>query len=79
MKETLGITNVLCHALQQKSQYIVNAMQLVRTTKALIQNFREDGWGDLLKQVKVFCQQHHIDFPNFNAFYTARRGRARHQ
>ena len=54
-------------------------MQLVRTTKELIQKFRKDGWGDLLKQVKVFCQQHHINFPDFNAFYTACRGHAHHQ
>ena len=56
MKETMGITNVLCQALQQKSEDIVNVMQLIRTTKSLIQKFREDGWGDLLKQVKVFYQ-----------------------
>ena len=67
MKETLGITNVLCQALQQQSQDIVNVIQLVATTKVLIQKLREEGWDSLLNEVKLICQQHHINVPNFNA------------
>jgi hypothetical protein len=33
MKELMGITNLLCKKLQQKSQDIVNAMDDVATTK----------------------------------------------
>ena len=36
MKEIMGITDVLCQALQQKSQDISNAQNLVSATKALI-------------------------------------------
>jgi hypothetical protein len=32
----MGITNVLCQTLQQKSQNILNAMHLVTITKTLI-------------------------------------------
>jgi hypothetical protein len=43
MKNVLGITDVLCQALQQKSQDILNAIHLVVTTKTLIQKLRDDG------------------------------------
>jgi len=50
----MRITNVLCQALQQKSQDIVNAIRLVCSTKGLIQNLRENGWDKLLKNVTFF-------------------------
>ena len=50
----MGITDVLCQALQQKSQDILNAMHLVTTTKTLIQKLRDDGWKTLLKEVTLF-------------------------
>ena len=43
MKEMMGITYVLCQALQQHSQDLLNAMHLVSTTKSLIQKLRDDG------------------------------------
>ncbi|XP_057431672.1 uncharacterized protein LOC130724460 [Lotus japonicus] len=79
MKEIMGITDVLCKALQQQSRDIVNAMHLVCSTKALIQNFREDGWDMLLQEVKSFCEKHDIEIPQLNTPYVARHGRARHQ
>ena len=36
MKETMGITNVLCQALQQHSQDLLNAMHLISTTESLV-------------------------------------------
>jgi hypothetical protein len=36
MKNVIGIIDVLCQALQQKSQDILNAMYLVTTTNTLI-------------------------------------------
>jgi hypothetical protein len=36
MHKIIGITNLLCRALQQKSLDILNAMDLVSTTKALL-------------------------------------------
>jgi hypothetical protein len=36
MKQTIGIIDVLCRALQQQDQDFVNVMSLVSTTKSLI-------------------------------------------
>ncbi|KDO54200.1 hypothetical protein CISIN_1g036964mg [Citrus sinensis] len=56
MKEIMAITDILCQALQSKSQDVLHAMHLVSSTKALIQKFRDDRWINLLDQVKSFCQ-----------------------
>jgi hypothetical protein len=48
MKEIMGITDVLCQALLQKSQYILNAINLVYAAKKLIQKLRDDDWDKLL-------------------------------
>ena len=52
-KETMEITDKLCQALQSQSQDILNSMHLVSSTKALIQNFREDGWDGLLTHYDI--------------------------
>lgn len=78
MKEIMGITNVLCQALQQHSQDLLNAMHLVSTTKSLIQKFRDDGWEPLLASVIAFCEQHEIDVLDMNARYTKGRDRYCH-
>ncbi|KAK4558185.1 hypothetical protein RGQ29_007800 [Quercus rubra] len=78
-KEIMGITNVLCQALQQHSQDLLNVMHLVSTTKSLIQELRDDGWEPLLASVISFCEQHEIDIPDMNARYTKGRGRYRRQ
>ena len=44
MKEIMGITDILCQCLQQKSQDIINAMHLVLSSKSLIQKLADDGW-----------------------------------
>ena len=67
MKEIMGITNVLCQALQQHSQDLLNAMHLVSTTKSLIQKLRDNEWEPLLARVISFCEQHEIDIPYMNA------------
>ncbi|XP_020411638.1 uncharacterized protein LOC18793132 [Prunus persica] len=79
MKELMEITNDLCQALQCQSQDIINAMNLVSSTKALIQELRDDGWDSLLTKVNSFCEAWNIDILDMNARYVARRGRARHQ
>lgn len=56
VKEILGITYILCQALQQKSQDILNAMHHVSTTRALIQKMREDGCDYFLETTKSFCE-----------------------
>ncbi|KAH9791681.1 TTF-type domain-containing protein [Citrus sinensis] len=79
MKEIMAITDILCQALQSKSQDILHVMHLVSSTKALMQKFRDDGWITLLNQVKSFCKARNIDIPKMNAHYVARQGRARRQ
>ena len=43
MKEIMGITNILCQALQQHSQDLLKAMHLVSTTKLPIQKFQQQN------------------------------------
>lgn len=69
MKELMGITDLLCKKLQQKSQDIVNAMDDVATTKKLIQNLRDHGWSSLITVVTSFCSKHGIVVPDLNGFY----------
>ncbi|XP_073281152.1 uncharacterized protein [Primulina huaijiensis] len=77
MKEIMGITDILCQALQSKSQDIINAMELVISTKNLLQHMRDNKWDDLLVKVKSFCEVRNIDIPDFSAPYIDRRGRVR--
>lgn len=69
MKELMGIIDLLCKKLQQKSQDIVNAMHEVATTKDLIQKLRDDGWSNLLSNVVLFCKKHDIPVPDMSSFY----------
>ncbi|TYH50390.1 hypothetical protein ES332_D10G203400v1 [Gossypium tomentosum] len=69
MKEVLGITDNRCQALQRPSQDILNAMSLVLITKGLIQNLKDDGWNELLKNVIYFCETWELDFPDMNVQY----------
>jgi glycine cleavage system regulatory protein len=70
MKNVMGITDVLCQALQQRSQDILNAMHLVTTTKTLIQKLRDDSWETLLEEVTSFCKHQDIEVPNMNAYFS---------
>lgn len=42
-------------------------MQLVSSTKALIQDMREDGWDGFLENVKSFCERYDIDIVDMSA------------
>ncbi|GAV85622.1 hypothetical protein CFOL_v3_29058, partial [Cephalotus follicularis] len=79
MRDILGITDDLCQALQRKSQDIVNAINLVSSTKALIKRLREFGWDDHFQNVKSFCEHHDINILDMSACYIAGRGRYRPQ
>ncbi|KAG6644959.1 hypothetical protein CIPAW_08G088300 [Carya illinoinensis] len=65
MKEIMGITDGLCQVLQQKSQDILNAMNMVSTTKGLIQKLRNEGRGH--HQRDHITIEHHYHFEIFNA------------
>ena len=67
LHKVLGISDMLCQALQLKSQDILNAMNLVSTTKMLLQKLREREWDTFLESVVSFCERYEIDIPNMNA------------
>jgi glycine cleavage system regulatory protein len=69
MKNVMGITDVLCQALQQKSQDILNVMHFVTTTKTLIQKLRDDDWETLLEEVTSFYKHQDIEVPDMNACF----------
>ncbi|XP_020967725.1 uncharacterized protein LOC110262386 [Arachis ipaensis] len=77
MKEIMGITNVLCQALQQQSQEILNAMHIVSTSNLLLQQLRDGGWCNFLANVKDFCEKYEIEVPNMSEQYVFGRGRSR--
>ena len=78
MKNVMRITDVLCQALQQKSQDILNAMHLLTTIKTLIQKLRDDGLETLLEQVTSFCKHKNIEVPDMDACFSS-VGRSRHK
>ncbi|XP_075645199.1 uncharacterized protein LOC142616200 [Castanea sativa] len=75
----MKITDALCQALQCQSQNILNAMNFVSSTKALIQKFRDEEWDNLLTIVKPFCGARDIDVLDMNARYVERGGPTRYQ
>ncbi|XP_025617098.1 uncharacterized protein [Arachis hypogaea] len=77
MKEIMGITNILCQVLQQKSQDILNAIHVVSASKLLLQKLRDNDWCNLLEIVKKFCEKHEIDIPDMSTQYTVGRDRSR--
>jgi hypothetical protein len=74
MRKIIGTTDYFCQHLQQKSQDILSAMQLVSNTKTLIQKMRNEDRDSLLEEVIPFCNKHEIEIPNFGARYIKVRG-----
>ncbi|XP_050207810.1 uncharacterized protein LOC126657197 [Mercurialis annua] len=64
MLKLLDITNILPHALQQKDQNIVNAMNLIEVLKIKLQDLRDNEWDALLHEVSMFCNKHSIVVPD---------------
>ncbi|KAK3204614.1 hypothetical protein Dsin_018660 [Dipteronia sinensis] len=65
----MGITDILCQALQRLSQDILNALHLVRSTKILLHELRQDGWGKFFSNLVSFCERQGIDIPEMSAHY----------
>ncbi|XP_061961550.1 uncharacterized protein LOC133682280 [Populus nigra] len=74
MHKIMGITDLLCRALQQKSLDILNAMDLVSTTKTLLQTLRDARFDLLLVNVQFVCTKYEIDIPHMNASYKKATG-----
>ncbi|XP_059431445.1 uncharacterized protein LOC132164942 [Corylus avellana] len=75
-EEIVGITDVLCQVLQQKSQDILNAINSVSIAKKLIQKLRDDGCDDLLENIVSFSKKAKIDIPDLSACYIEGQGRS---
>jgi len=76
MMEIMGTTDRLCQHLQQKSQDILNTMQLVSSTKTL-QKLRDEDCDNLLEEVVSSSKKFEIDILDLSARYV--EGRGRHQ
>ncbi|XP_022007842.1 zinc finger MYM-type protein 1-like [Helianthus annuus] len=77
MKHILGVTNLLCVALQRKNQDILNAVELVRSTKEELQRYRLEGFDSLLKDVTSFCDKYDIEMINMEDEYVDPKNRRR--
>ncbi|KAL6534092.1 hypothetical protein OROHE_013925 [Orobanche hederae] len=76
MHKIMGVTNLLCKALQGEAVDILNAMESVSVTKTLLQQLRDDGYDILLMNVKTVCVKYGIDVPNMDAVYQFGTGRS---
>ncbi|KAK2655989.1 hypothetical protein Ddye_009041 [Dipteronia dyeriana] len=76
MNEVMVITDILCQVLQRQSQDILNALHLVRSTKILLRELRQDGWGKFFNTLVSFCERQGIDTPDMIARYMEGTGRS---
>lgn len=70
------MSDLLCQALQVKSQDILNVVHLVSTTKKLLQRLRDNGWETFIENVVLFCEKNEIDMPDMKARHMKGRGRS---
>ena len=64
MKEIIGVTDILCQALQKKSQDNFSAMEVVSATKETLSDFRNNGRNSFFAQARVFFEKHQIQICN---------------
>ncbi|XP_074381825.1 uncharacterized protein LOC141723813 isoform X3 [Apium graveolens] len=76
MHKIMGITDLLCRALQYKSLDIISVMDLVSTTKSLLVTLREEGFDHLLLYVQSIYTQYGIKVTDMNALYKSATGRS---
>ncbi|XP_022864786.1 uncharacterized protein LOC111384699, partial [Olea europaea var. sylvestris] len=73
MHRIMRISDVLCQALQRRSQDILTALMFVSTTKQLLQKLRDDDWEEFLQEVKSFCSKNNITIPDLKSLYNTGR------
>ena len=73
MHKIIGITDMLFRVLQHKSLDILNAMNLVSSTKPLLQTLRVEGFDYLLDHVKLVCMKFDVDIPHMSTRYKGAR------
>ncbi|GJZ20106.1 zinc finger MYM-type protein 1-like protein [Tanacetum coccineum] len=77
MKEIMGKIDILCQALQKKSQDIFNAIELVSATNESLSEFKNNGWNSFFAQMRVFYEKHQIEIPDMSAPYKSTQYRPR--
>ncbi|XP_075489445.1 uncharacterized protein LOC142528284 [Primulina tabacum] len=70
MHEVLGISEKLCQTLQKNDIDILNAMNLVSTTRINLQQIRDGRWEEFLRSVIKFCESNDIEVTDFDDCYT---------
>ncbi|XP_073153509.1 uncharacterized protein [Henckelia pumila] len=76
MHKIMGVIDLLCRTLQEKSLDILNAMDLVSTTKSLLHTLRAEGYDTLLMIVQSVCENNGIEMPNMSGCYRSGTGRS---
>ncbi|KAH9659990.1 TTF-type domain-containing protein [Citrus sinensis] len=68
LNKVLGMSDLLCQALQVKSQDILNVVHLVSTTKKLLQRLRDNGWETFIENVQndYITVEHYYHYDIFN-------------
>jgi hypothetical protein len=74
MREIMDTTDCLCQHLQQKSQDILSAMQLVSNTKIFLQKLRNEDWDNFLEKVIYFSNKFEIGILSLGACYVKGQG-----
>lgn len=41
-------------------------MKLVKVSKEMLQDIRDDGWDPLFNDVSIFCEDHDVFIPNMD-------------
>ncbi|ESR44325.1 hypothetical protein CICLE_v10013326mg, partial [Citrus x clementina] len=76
LNKVLGVSDLLCQALQVKSQDILNVVHLVSTTKKLLQRLGDNGWETFIENVILFCEKNEIYMSDMKARHMKGRGRS---
>ena len=76
MHKIMGVTDLICRALQYKSLDIISDMNLVSTTKTLLLTLREEGFDCLLAYVLSSCPKLGIEIEDMEALSKSPTGRS---
>ncbi|XP_042426014.1 uncharacterized protein LOC122013864 [Zingiber officinale] len=68
--KVLGISDKLCQTLQKNDIDILNAINLVSTTRLNLQQIRDDRWEGFLWSVLKFCESNDVEVLDFDDCYT---------
>ncbi|XP_062017416.1 uncharacterized protein LOC133733795 [Rosa rugosa] len=78
-KEIMEITGEVCQAVQRKFQPILNAFDLVSSTKTILQKFQQDGWDNFIGSVVSFSERNSINIPDMGARHRVHKCRSSQQ